>query len=106
MPELLAGWSDQHIDVLLPSVYHVSGRQPPKTGKKTEPAVYNSQNNLDMHLVQSFQDRKENWDSMVSEEDTKKIIRSYRKHLDACSFHRSAPLVSLVLFAERGGFCM
>ena len=34
MPELLAGWSDQHIDVLLPSAYHVSGRQPPKTGKK------------------------------------------------------------------------
>lgn len=41
-------------------------------------------NNLDVHLVQSFQDQMENWDPVFSEEDMEKTIRSYRKHLEEC----------------------
>lgn len=76
-------WPTKKMEQTLYGEYHVDGFKG-TTGAAVADCLSWPQNNLDVHLVQSFQDRKENWDPVFSEEDMEKIIRSYRKHLDAC----------------------
>lgn len=54
------------------------------TGAAVAKCLSQPRNNLDVHLVQSFQDRMENRGNVFAQEDLEKVIRSHRKYLEEC----------------------